>query len=76
MGVLDARGNDLEDAVVTASSSNGSVATVTGGGGNAALRLAHTDFTVNAVSAGTATLTFRDQESGVSDDLPVIVTAP
>ncbi|HEY7462436.1 MAG TPA: hypothetical protein VIC59_11265 [Gemmatimonadota bacterium] len=76
VGGLDSQGRDNEDAEFTASSSDEAVATVAGGQHEASrVRLAHTGFEVEGVAPGTATITFREENSGTTADLEVTVTA-
>ncbi|HEY7460863.1 MAG TPA: hypothetical protein VIC59_03175 [Gemmatimonadota bacterium] len=76
VGGLDSQGRDVHDAELTGSSSDESVATVAGGQHEASrVRLAHTGFEVEGVAPGTATITFREENSGTTADLEVTVTA-
>jgi hypothetical protein len=71
---LDSQGRDNEDAEITASTSDDEVAAVTGTPAASRVRLAHTGFELTGISPGTATITFREEHSGVTADLEVTVT--
>jgi plastocyanin len=73
---FDATGNEIEDAPITASSSNTSVATVVEGLSTSRVRLATVDFTIRGVGAGDASITFRHEASSTTKELPVHVVPP
>lgn len=75
VGGVDSQGRDNEDAEISAATSNAAVATVTGGAAHAGrVRLAHTEFEVNAIAPGSATITFEEEATGVAANLSVTVT--
>lgn len=71
---LDSDGDDNEDAVISAASSDESIVTVSGGASASRVRLAHTGFDVTGVAPGSATITFEEETSGVTASLAVTVT--
>ncbi len=73
---FDAAGHEVEDAPITASSSNTSVATVAEGLSTSRVRLATVDFTIRGVGAGDASITFRHEASSTTKELPVHVVPP
>lgn len=75
VAALDSGGADVHSAVITAASSDETVATVSGEGPDASrVRLAHTAFEILGVAPGTATITFTHAESGSGAGVTVTVT--